>query len=232
MPLAARIIDVHKHYYLGAEVVQALRGVSIDFAQGDYVAVMGASGSGKSTLLNILGALDRPTAGNYILAGHDVSTLSDTRLSMVRSRLIGFVFQSYNLIPQLTVLDNVTLPLQYRPGYRRITSRDRNHCLDLAAKVGLADRLRHRPYQLSGGQQQRVAIARAMVNDPQIILADEPTGNLDSTTGEEIMQILDALNREGRTIIMITHEPSIAQRTQRQFHMKDGLIAGEGVYRG
>jgi len=233
MHLAARIIDVHKHYHLGADVVvRALRGVTVDFPAGDYVAVMGASGSGKSTLLNIIGALDRPTSGTYQLAGHDVSTLSDRNLSMVRNRLIGFIFQSYNLIPQYSVLENIEVPLHYRPGHPRIASRDRKRCLDLATRVGLADRLDHRPYQLSGGQQQRVAIARALVNDPRIILADEPTGNLDSATGEEIMQILDGLNREGRTIIMITHEASVAERTHRQFYMKDGVISGEGIFQG
>lgn len=229
---AARLVDLHKHYHLGTVVVKALRGVSAEFPNGDFVAIMGSSGSGKSTLLNLLGALDRPTLGNYVLAGHDVSQLDDDQLSHIRNQLLGFIFQSYNLITQYTVLENIEVPLHYRPGYPRISPQDRNRCIDLATKVGLADRLDHRPFQLSGGQQQRVAIARALANDPEIILADEPTGNLDSVTGEEIMQMLEALNREGRTIIMVTHENDVAARARRQIYMKDGLIAGEGLFRG
>lgn len=233
MAFAARVHDLHKYYDLGAgNIVKALRGVSTDFPLGDFVAIMGSSGSGKSTLLNLLGALDRATSGEYILGGHDVSRLSDDRLSSIRNSLIGFIFQSYNLVPQYTVLENIELPLYYRNGYPPISSADQRRCLDLAQRVGLSDRLDHRPFQLSGGQQQRVAIARALVNDPEIILADEPTGNLDSATEEEIMQILHALNREGRTIIMVTHEPQIARQAKRQIFMKDGLIAGEGVFPG
>lgn len=230
MKLAGQLIDIHKHYHLGEHTVRALQGVSAEFPEGDYVAIMGASGSGKSTLLNLLGALDRPTSGQYIIAGHDVSRLNDDRLSEIRNRLIGFIFQSYNLIPQYTVLENIQVPLHYRTDRRRaIGSDENNRCLDLASKVGLGDRLDHRPYQLSGGQQQRVAIARALVNDPEIILADEPTGNLDSVTEKEIMQLLSGLNQEGRTIIMVTHETSVAQRARRQIVMKDGLIAGDGM---
>jgi putative ABC transport system ATP-binding protein len=232
MKLAGQVIDLHKYYDLGTIVVKALRGVSLDFPEGDFVAIMGSSGSGKSTLLNLLGALDRPTHGNYILGGRDVSTMEDDELSQARNELIGFIFQSYNLIAQYTVLENIEVPLQYRRGYPAISVLDRNRCIDVATEVGLADRLDHRPFQLSGGQQQRVAIARALINDPQIILADEPTGNLDSKTGEEIMQILERLNREGRTIIMVTHEPDVAQRAKRQIYMKDGLIAGTGLFRG
>ena len=229
MPLAARIVDLHKYYDLGSVVVKALRGVSTDFPEGDFVAIMGSSGSGKSTLLNLLGALDRPTHGQYILSGHDVANLDDDELSLIRNSLIGFIFQSYNLISQYTVLENIELPLYYRKGNPPISSQDQNRCLDLARLVGLGDRLDHRPFQLSGGQQQRVAIARALVNDPPIVLADEPTGNLDSATEEEIMQILHQLNREGRTIIMVTHEPNIAEQAKRQIIMKDGLIEQETV---
>jgi putative ABC transport system ATP-binding protein len=224
MKLAAEIDQLCKTYDLGSVVVRALRGVSAQFPEGDFVAIMGASGSGKSTLLNLLGALDRPTSGMYMLGGRDVSQLSDDDLSSIRNQMIGFIFQSYNLIAQYTVLENIEVPLHYRPGGSSITARDRNRCLDLAEMVGLGERLTHRPYELSGGQQQRVAIARALVNDPEIILADEPTGNLDSETGDEIMRMLGSLNREGRTIIMVTHEPDIAEKAKRQIHMKDGLI--------
>jgi putative ABC transport system ATP-binding protein len=185
---------------------------------------MGASGSGKSTMLNLLGALDRPTSGKYILGGRDVAQLTDDELSAIRNQMIGFIFQSYNLIAQYTVLENIEIPLHYRPNNAAVSDRDRNRCLDLAEMVGLGERLGHRPFELSGGQQQRVAIARALVNDPEIILADEPTGNLDSKTSDEIMQLLTRLNREGRTIIMVTHENDIAEFAKRQIHMKDGLI--------
>jgi len=193
---------------------------------------MGSSGSGKSTMLNILGGLDRPTKGKYILRGQDVATMSDDELSAVRNGMIGFIFQSFNLVQQYTVLENIEVPMMYRPGYPPLSREDRNRCLSLADKVGLGDRLDHRPFQLSGGQQQRVAIARALVNDPTIIMADEPTGNLDSKTGEEIMELLQDLNREGRTIIMVTHEDDIAARAKRQIFMKDGCIAGEGIFKG
>jgi putative ABC transport system ATP-binding protein len=226
---AARLINLTKFYYLGDNVVRALRGVTADFPQGDYVAIMGSSGSGKSTLLNLLGALDRPTSGHYMLSGYDVGALDDDDLSEIRNRLIGFIFQSYNLIPQYTVLENIQVPLHYRSSSRTIGSVEMNRCLDLAERVGLADRLDHRPFQLSGGQQQRVAIARALVNDPEIILADEPTGNLDSATEKEIMDVLTALNREGRTIILVTHETSVARRARHQIVMKDGLIHSEGM---
>lgn len=233
MSLAGEVIDLTKDYHLkGGVVVQALRGVSLQFPQGDFVAIMGSSGSGKSTLLNLLGALDRPTTGEYILGGHHVSKLSDDDLSHIRNQLIGFIFQSFNLIPQYTVLENIQIPLHYRPGRPTLSPRDINFCIDLAAQVGLSDRLDHRPFQLSGGQQQRVAIARALANDPEIILADEPTGNLDSKTGEEIMTMLKRLNAEGRTILMVTHEPDIAAQAKRHIFMKDGVIAGHGIFRG
>ncbi len=227
---AAQLIDLTKFYHLGDNVVRALRGVSADFPVGDFAAIMGHSGSGKSTLLNLLGALDRPTSGNYILSGYDVGKLNDDELSEIRNRLIGFIFQSYNLIAQYTVLENIQVPLHYRSDRRTIGPAEVNRCLDLASKVGLADRLDHRPFQLSGGQQQRVAIARALINDPEIILADEPTGNLDSVTEKEIMDLLTGLNREGRTIIMVTHETSVAKRARHQIVMKDGLIASEGLF--
>ena len=227
MKFAAQVFDVQKHYDLGAVIVKALRGVTLEFPSGDYVAIMGASGSGKSTLLNLLGALDRPTSGRYILGGLDVSEMDDAELSQVRNQKLGFIFQSYNLIPQYTVLENIELPMHYRKGYPSISNADRNRCHDVAVKVGLGERLDHRPFQLSGGQQQRVAIARALVNDPEFILADEPTGNLDSTTGEEIMAMLNSLNREGRTIIMVTHEADIAAHARHQILMRDGLVANE-----
>lgn len=232
MEFAAQVINLQKHYDLGPVVVKALRGVTIDFPKGDFVAIMGSSGSGKSTMLNLLGALDRPTSGQYIIGGKDVSTLSDDDLSEIRNELIGFIFQSYNLIPQYTVVENIEVPLHYRRGYPRIGAPERERIEHLASMVGLADRLDHRPFQLSGGQQQRVAIARALVNDPQIILADEPTGNLDSATEQEIMEMLLKLNREGRTIIMVTHEPAVARLAKRQIYMKDGVIAGEGIFPG
>ena len=226
---AAEIRNLHKYYDLGAVVVKALRGVTAEFPKGDFVAIMGASGSGKSTLLNILGALDRPTGGQYILGGEDTSTLSDDDLSAIRNEMIGFIFQSYNLIPQFTVLENIAVPLQYQRRKGGVGTSEMDWCTELADRVGLADRLDHRPTQLSGGQQQRVAIARSLVNDPQIILADEPTGNLDSETEAEIMQVLIDLNNEGRTILMVTHENEVAALAKRQLHLKDGQKVFDGV---
>jgi putative ABC transport system ATP-binding protein len=230
--IAAEVRNLQKRYFLGPVTVDALRGVDLVFPQGDFVAIMGTSGSGKSTLLNLLGCLDRPTGGEYILGGQDVSKLNDDELSAIRNKMLGFIFQSYNLIAQYTVVENIEVPLHYRKGYPPITAKDRAHVEDLALQVGLEGRLDHRPFQLSGGQQQRVAIARALVNNPEIILADEPTGNLDSVTGEEIMQMLEKLNREGRTIVMVTHENEVAARAKRQIYMKDGRVAGEGLFRG
>jgi putative ABC transport system ATP-binding protein len=217
----AAVRDVTKVYRLGGQDVKALAGVSLEFKQGDFVAIMGSSGSGKSTLLNLLGCLDRPTTGHYLLGGHDVATLSDEDLSRVRGRYLGFVFQSYNLIQQLSVVENIMVPLSYqlpvRPDGRELSTK-------LATLVGLAGRLDHRPSQLSGGQQQRVAIARALVNNPHVILADEPTGNLDTATSNEIMDLLDVLNNTGRTIVMVTHEPDIAERAKTVITLRDGLI--------
>lgn len=212
---------VSKTYRMGSEEVHAVLDVSIGFAQGAFCAIMGPSGSGKSTMLNLLGCLDRPTAGTYALAGQDISTLNDDRLSDIRLKYIGFVFQSFNLIPQLSVLENIALPLFYL-GWE--TDRSTTHAAEIAETVGLSTRLRHRPTELSGGQQQRVAIARALANDPKIILADEPTGNLDTATGEQIMQLLTDLNRQGKTIIMVTHEASVAEHATRRIHMRDGEI--------
>lgn len=232
MRSAAQLIDLHKHYYLAGGTVRALNGVDITFPEGDFVAIMGSSGSGKSTLLNVLGGLDRPTSGQYVLSGQNVSELSDDELSYARNQLIGFVFQSYNLITQYTVLENIEVPLLYRPGSPSIGAEDRERCLELADMVGLSDRLDHRPFQLSGGQQQRVAVARSLVNNPAILLADEPTGNLDSKTATEIMELFVKLNRQGRTIVMVTHEDDIAAYARRQIHMKDGVVAGEGMFKG
>ena len=207
--------------------VHAMRGVSVNFYQGEYVAIMGTSGSGKSTMLNLLGCLDRPTSGQYLLGGRDVAQLDDDELSEVRSRYIGFIFQSYNLIQQYTVVENIQLPLTYQ-GSGEVTEADQARTIELANMVGLGTRLDHRPTQLSGGQQQRVAIARSLINDPYIILADEATGNLDSKTSEEIMAMLGKLNDAGKTIIMVTHEQDIAEHAKRIIWMKDGNIISDG----
>ena len=223
----AQLVDLTKDYYLGNDViVRALRGITLEFARGDFIAIMGASGSGKSTLLNLLGCLDRPTSGRYVLAGQDISGLEDLDLSRIRSRYLGFIFQSYNLIPQLNVLENIEVPLSYQGDDSPAV---RGRCAKLARIVGLQDRLHHRPAELSGGQQQRVAIARALVNNPHIILADEPTGNLDSATGAEIMELLDVLNRAGRTIIMVTHESHVAAHADRIIRLRDGLVENETI---
>ena len=232
-----RLVDVTKQYVMGHApsgggpretiVVHALRGVSVDFLQGEYVAIMGQSGSGKSTLLNLLGCLDRPTDGQYVLGDQDVARLTDDELSDVRSRYLGFIFQSYNLIQQYTVIENIQLPLTYQ-GTGEITEEDNERTVELARLVGLESRLDHRPNQLSGGQQQRVAIARSLINDPYVILADEATGNLDTATSEEIMAMLENLNNAGKTILMVTHEDDIAQHAKRIIRMRDGLIIEDG----
>jgi putative ABC transport system ATP-binding protein len=213
--------DVTKTYGSGEATVHALRGVSLTVQRGDYVAIMGSSGSGKSTLMNILGALDVPSSGAYLLGGVDVSSLADRQLALARNRLIGFVFQSFNLIPRTTALANVELPLAYAG--RKARERRR---LALAALglVGLADRARHEPNQLSGGQQQRVAVARALVTEPALLLADEPTGNLDSHSTEDVLSVFDELNAAGRTIVLITHEPEVSTRAKRLIRLMDGRI--------
>lgn len=216
-----QIQDVHKTYHLGSIEVKALRGVSIDFAQGSYWAIMGSSGSGKSTLLNLLGCLDRPSAGRYFLGGDDVSGLDDDSLSDIRGQRIGFIFQSYNLIDQLTVLENIHVPLFYQ---NQDSPEAFERCADLARRVGLGERLNHRPSELSGGQQQRVAIARSLANDPLVILADEPTGNLDTQTEDEVLDLIDELHQQGKTIIMVTHDDHVAERAEQVLHLKDGLI--------
>jgi putative ABC transport system ATP-binding protein len=225
MPAIANIVDLVKNYYLESVVVRALRGVTLRVEEGEFVALMGPSGSGKSTLLNLLGCLDRPTSGQYFLGEEDVSELDDDQLSEARSRYLGFIFQSYNLLPQYTVVENIEIPLLYQGC--KLSEATRERCFQLAELVGLGDRLDHRPMQLSGGQQQRVAIARALVNDPHVILADEPTGNLDSRTSSEIMNLLTDLNQAGKTIIMVTHENDIAVWAKRVVRMRDGLIESD-----
>jgi putative ABC transport system ATP-binding protein len=224
MRYAARIENLRKDYHLGGEVVHALRGVSLDVPEGDYVAIMGPSGSGKSTLLNLIGCLDRPTSGRFFLGEKDVARLSDNELSEIRASRIGFVFQSYNLIPQLTVIENIEVPLYYQG---QLTPEKRRRCRELAVMVGLGERLKHRPMQLSGGQQQRCGIARSLANDPFFILADEPTGNLDSVTSGEILDLLDRLNNSGKTIILVTHEDFVASRARRTVRLRDGLIVSD-----
>ena len=216
-----RVEDAHKYYEMGETRVHALRGVSVDVAHGGFVAIMGASGSGKSTFMNILGCLDRPTSGRYLLDGTDVSGLSKRELAGIRNRKLGFVFQGFNLIARTTALENVALPTLYAS----MTKAERlQRAADALAKVGLADRADHFPSQMSGGQQQRVAIARALVNGPSILLADEPTGNLDSRTSVEIMDVFQDLNERGLTIVMVTHEPDIARFAKRVIVFRDGRI--------
>ena len=213
--------NIFKTYTMGSVEVHALRGVSINFCAGEYVSIMGPSGCGKSTLLNVLGCLDRPTSGQYLLGGTELSQLTDDHLSEIRSSRLGFIFQSYNLIPQLTVIENISVPLYYQ-GWEEAQSFEL--AAQLAEKVGLAKRLNHKPYELSGGQQQRVARARALANDPLVILADEPTGNLDSSSGQEILTIFDELHGAGKTIVMVTHDNNIAGRTQRVVRLADGQV--------
>jgi putative ABC transport system ATP-binding protein len=224
MTIAARLINLTKDYVLKSETVHALRGVTFDVPVGDYVAIMGPSGSGKSTLLNLLGCLDRPTEGQFFLGDKNIGLMTDDQLSYTRATSIGFVFQSYNLIPQLTVVENIEVPLYYQG---RLGREARERCLELAELVGLEDRLTHRPTQLSGGQQQRVAIARSLVNDPYFILADEPTGNLDTHTTEEILAIFENLNQQGKTIIIVTHEDEVSTFTKRIIRLRDGYVKSD-----
>ncbi|MEI6217576.1 MAG: ABC transporter ATP-binding protein [bacterium] len=211
-----------KIYRMGEIEIPALRGVSLEIERGDFLAIMGASGSGKSTLLNLLGCLDRPTGGEYILDGQEISSLSSDALARVRNRSIGFVFQNFSLLPRTSAIENVELPLYYGPTLSH--AERRRKATALLTRLGLGDRLEHHPSQLSGGQQQRVAIARALVNQPSLILADEPTGNLDSRAGAEIMALFRELNAEGITLVMVTHEPDIAQCAKKTIHMRDGEI--------
>ena len=216
--------QLSKTYQLGAFSVEALRGIDLRVGSGEYVAIMGQSGSGKSTLLNVLGCLDRPTSGRYLLGDEDVSAMTDNQLSDVRNRRIGFVFQSFNLIPQLTITENIEVPLFYQGVPRRLRHpRSR----ELAELVGLGDRARHRPAELSGGQCQRVAIARALANDPLVLLADEPTGNLDSQTTSEILTLFDDLNRRGRAVVVVTHEKHVAEHAGRVIQLHDGRIVSD-----
>jgi putative ABC transport system ATP-binding protein len=220
--------NISRTYQIGTEIIHALRSVSLDIERGEYVALMGPSGSGKSTLMNILGCLDTPSGGEYVLNNNLVSTMKDDQLADIRNHEIGFVFQTFNLIPRSTALDNVALPLVYAG----LNKSDRNEKANkVLSEVGLGDRVSHKPNELSGGQRQRVAIARALVNNPSIILADEPTGNLDSKTSEEIMSLFEVIHQRGNTIIVVTHEEDIAQHAHRIVRLKDGLVESDEVNR-
>jgi putative ABC transport system ATP-binding protein len=209
---------------MGPVTVEALRGVNFRIEAGEYISIMGPSGCGKSTMLNLLGCLDRPSSGHYLLGGQDVSQMDDDALSAVRGARLGFVFQSYNLIQQLTVLENIEVPLYYQD---RPEAESREQARRLAARVGLEQRLEHKPFELSGGQQQRVAIARALANDPLVILADEPTGNLDSNSGVEILKLFDELNAQGKTLILVTHDNNVSLRARRAIRLRDGEIESD-----
>jgi putative ABC transport system ATP-binding protein len=224
MPGLIHLEQLYKNYYLGKQVVEVLKGISLDIFKNEYVALMGPSGSGKSTLMNILGCLDSPTAGKYILNNHDVSQMADNDLAEVRNREIGFVFQQFNLLPRLTAAENVALPLVYAGVPKKIRTQK---ALEVLNKVNLADRSHHKPNEMSGGQNQRVAIARALVNDPSMILADEPTGNLDSKTSHEIMEIFAKIHNGGNTVILVTHEEDIANFAQRIIRLRDGIIESD-----
>ncbi len=216
--------DLQKIYIMGTTQVKALQGISLDIKKNEYVALMGPSGSGKSTLMNLLGCLDTPTSGEYWLNGHQVSEMTDSELAEIRNKEIGFVFQTFNLLPRLTALENVALPLVYAGNNKT----DRlNRAMEVLDQVGLGDRVDHRPNELSGGQRQRVAIARALVNNPSIILADEPTGNLDTKTSIEIMEILERIHDLGNTVILVTHEPDISEHAHRIIRLRDGLVESD-----
>ncbi|MGB5817266.1 MAG: ABC transporter ATP-binding protein [Thermoanaerobaculia bacterium] len=218
--------DVHKTYEMGSEVVRALDGVSLEVEPGEYLAIMGPSGSGKSTLMNVVGCLDRPSSGTYVLNGEPVQDFDDQEMAAVRNREIGFVFQTFNLLSRTDALHNVELPLIYSGLARKERRQQAERALE---QVGLADRMHHQPSELSGGQRQRVAIARALVNNPSILLADEPTGNLDSTTSQEILELFDQLQDEGNTVILVTHENDIAKHTNRQVQLMDGRVVSDGA---
>lgn len=222
--VVARLEEIRKTYYMGTMSVEVLHGISLKFHAGDYITIMGPSGCGKSTLMNILGCLDRPTAGKYFLGDEDTSKMNDDDLSQIRGARLGFIFQSYNLIQQLNVLENIEMPLFYQ-GFAEAESRE--IALSLADRVGLADRVDHKPFELSGGQQQRVAIARALSVDPLIILADEPTGNLDSKSGAEILGLFDELHSQGKTLIMVTHSDELAERSDRRIRLLDGQVESD-----
>jgi len=218
------LTDVTKIYHMGDSTVHAMAGISLHIAPGEFTAIMGPSGSGKSTLMNILGCLDRPTSGSYCLDGQEVATLHDDELALVRNQKIGFVFQNFNLLPRMSAIQNVALPMVYAGVTKSVRIQRAAEALSL---VGLGDRAEHRPNELSGGQRQRVAIARALINNPAIIMADEPTGNLDSKSSQEIMELFCNLNAQGRTLILVTHEPDIATFTRRVLHVRDGQIVGD-----
>jgi len=221
-----KIENLEKTYHLGKVKVEALRDISFEVNTGEFVSIMGPSGSGKSTLMHIIGCLDYPTGGKYFLSGQDVSKLNDNQLALFRNQKIGFVFQEFNLLPRATILRNVELPLTYS---KTNSGNKKERAVEALEKVGLGDRLKHKPNEISGGEKQRVAVARALVNHPSIILADEPTGNLDSKTGQDIMKMIDRLYDEGNTIILVTHEAEIARYARRVIHLKDGLIDRDEV---
>jgi putative ABC transport system ATP-binding protein len=224
LSIVASLEDIRKTYYMGALSVEVLHGISLNFYGGDYISIMGPSGCGKSTLMNILGCLDQPTSGKYFLGSEDTSQMEDDELSTIRGARLGFIFQSYNLIQQLNVLENIEMPLFYQ-GYSEAASHAK--AMQLAERVGLAGRVDHKPFELSGGQQQRVAIARALAVDPLIILADEPTGNLDSKSGAEILDLFDELHQQGKTLIMVTHSDELAERSERQIRLRDGEVESD-----
>ncbi|MBK6392506.1 MAG: ABC transporter ATP-binding protein [Saprospiraceae bacterium] len=226
MSALIEIQGLTKTYIMGADTVQALRGVDLSIFKNEYTALMGPSGSGKSTLMNLLGCLDTPTSGTYMLNGNDVSSMNDSELAEIRNKEIGFVFQTFNLLPRLSALDNVALPLIYAGMSKSARIERASHVLEI---TGLGDRMTHKPNELSGGQRQRVAIARALVNNPSIILADEPTGNLDSKTSDEIMRIFEEIHSQGNTIILVTHEPDVSLHAHRIVRLKDGAIESDTI---
>lgn len=224
MSLVIDIKGIRRDFPLGQEIVKVLKGIDLQIEKGEYVALMGPSGSGKSTLMNLLGCLDTPTEGSYLLSGQDVSNMTDDELAEIRNKEIGFVFQTFNLLPRTTALDNVALPMVYAGSSK---SQRTKRAEEVLTDVGLADRMDHRPNQLSGGQRQRVAVGRALVNKPSIILADEPTGNLDSKTSVEIMALFDAIHAQGNTVILVTHEEEIAEHAHRVIRLRDGLVESD-----